>query len=263
MGILNVTPDSFSDGGRFQSPEEAVHAGVIMVNEGADLIDVGGESTRPGATPVDESEEIERVVPVINGLVAKGISVSIDTMKPAVARAALDAGAFLVNDVSGLRSPEMLVLVQERKPYVCIMHMQGNPATMQKHPTYGDVVAEVHDYLLEQASQIDLPTKQIWLDPGIGFGKNLDHNLALINGLSELGAAGYPVLIGVSRKGFLGKIANPNGDPLPVEERLEATLAAQVWAQLQGVSVIRTHDVRAARRAIEATAAIQNGSPKV
>jgi dihydropteroate synthase len=257
MGILNVTPDSFSDGGEFLTLSRAIEHAQQMIADGADLIDVGGESTRPGANPVSESEEIARTVPVVSELARLGISVSIDTMKPNVAAAALDAGAFLVNDVSGLRDPQMRALVQERKPAVCIMHMQGEPRTMQASPGYGDVVGEVRDYLLKMAEGLDLPRDQIWLDPGIGFGKTVEHNLTLIRRLEEFVSLGHPVLIGVSRKAFIGKTLGSEANPLPTEERLEGSLAAQVYAQVKGARVLRVHDVRAAARSIKMVAAIQ------
>lgn len=244
MGILNVTPDSFSDGGRFFEPSAAIDHGLRMIDEGADLLDVGGESTRPGADPVDEAEELRRVVPAIAHL-AKLIPISVDTMKPAVAAAALDAGAFLVNDVSGLRDPAMVTLVQNTGCSVCIMHMQGNPQTMQHNPQYDDVVREVRDYLVGRAREVG--AKETWIDPGIGFGKEYEHNIALLRGLSALVEAPYPVMLGVSRKSFIGKMMGG----AEVNDRLEGTLAAQAWAQLAGVRVLRAHDVKATRRAVE------------
>lgn len=255
MGILNVTPDSFSDGGLHFDHSIAIGKGLQMMEEGADLVDVGGESTRPGAEPVGVEEELRRTVSVVEGLARQGVPVSIDTMKPEVARAALDVGAFLVNDVSGLRDPAMRELVQTRRPTVCVMHMQGEPRTMQANPVYQDVVREVRDYLVDVAGSLDLPKEQMWIDPGIGFGKTVEHNLTLIRGLESLVETGYPVLIGVSRKGFIGKVLRD----VPVADRLEGTLAIQAIAQMKGVRVIRTHDVKAASRAIQMVAAIQNG----
>lgn len=249
MGILNVTPDSFSDGGRFADPHSAIEHGRRMIDEGADLLDVGGESTRPGADPVSEEEELRRVIPVVSEL-AKLIPISIDTMKPAVARAALDAGAFLVNDVSGLRSQEMIAVVEEAQSGVCIMHMQGDPRTMQKEPFYDDVVREVLAYLLERAGSVTSP--QIWIDPGVGFGKSLDHNLAILRNLDRFAATPYPVLLGVSRKSFIGKLTGG----APVDDRLEGTLAMQAWAQIKGVRVLRVHDLRASRRAVDVLSAL-------
>lgn len=255
MGILNVTPDSFSDGGEHFGLEAAISRGLAMMEEGADLIDVGGESTRPGAEPVSLEEELRRTIPVVSALAKAGVPVSIDTMKPAVAKDALDAGAFMINDVSGLRNPAMLELVRREKPTVCIMHMRGEPQTMQVEPVYTDVVGEVKSYLLERALQTDLPKEKIWLDPGIGFGKTVEHNLTLIRNLDQLVETGYPVLIGVSRKGFIGKVLGADSP----EDRLEGTLATQVVAQLKGARVIRTHDVKAAKRAIDMTVALALG----
>lgn len=259
MGILNVTPDSFSDGGRYFSFEDAVRSAMRMVEEGADVIDVGGESTRPGAEPVTAEEEARRVIPVIQALIGQGISVSIDTMKPTIAGQALDAGAFLVNDVSGFRDPAMFALVVERKCSVCVMHMQGEPRTMQTNPQYDDVVADVRSYLVERGEALvreGLERDQVWIDPGIGFGKTSAHNIRLLNELNAFAETGFPVLIGVSRKSFIGKILGSETKPLPVGDRLEGTLAAQIVAQLRGAKVIRAHDVSASRRAIDMTAAI-------
>lgn len=255
MAILNVTPDSFSDGGRFSTPQAAVDAALRMMDEGADLIDVGGESTRPGAEPVSAEEEVARTVPIVDALSKRNIPVSIDTMKPSVAKCALDAGALLINDVNGLRSPGMMELVAERKVSVCIMHMQGEPRTMQLEPTYQDVVQDVRGFLVQRADDIKalgVPANSVYIDPGIGFGKSVEHNLTLLQHLRELVGTGYPVLLGVSRKSFIGKVLGG----LPVEDRLEGTLALQVHAQLSGVRVIRAHDVKASRRAIDMIAAI-------
>lgn len=249
MGILNVTPDSFSDGGRFADANAAIDFGMAMAEQGADLVDVGGESTRPGAAPVSADDEILRVIPVIEGLVSRGIAVSIDTMKAAVAARALDAGASLVNDVRGLRGEGMLALVAERKCGVCVMHMQGEPQTMQAAPAYDDVVAEVRAFLLRQAAVLEasgVQSDHIWLDPGIGFGKTEAHNLALIRGVGEFVKTGYPILLGVSRKSFIGRVLGG----LPVDERGEGTQAVHVWAQLQGVRVLRVHDVLATARTV-------------
>lgn len=255
MGILNVTPDSFSDGGLYPDPASAVARGLQMVAEGADLVDVGGESTRPGASGVSVQEELARVVPVVKGLVAEGVPVSIDTRKAVVAQAALDAGAFLVNDVSGLSDPAMRTLVAARKCWVCIMHMQGEPGTMQNAPHYGDVVADVLHWLEQQAKVMvnaGLASDRIWIDPGIGFGKTVEHNLALLGNVERFVETGFPVLIGVSRKSFLGHL----GGGLPPLERLPGTLAAQVLAQAKGARIIRAHDVAEAKRAIDVAAAI-------
>ncbi len=256
MGILNITPDSFSDGGLHFHTDAALSKGLQMMEEGADLIDVGGESTRPGASPVPIEEEIRRTIPVVEQLSKRGIPVSIDTMKPDVASAALESGAKVVNDVSGLRNPRMIELIEEKRPTVCVMHMQGEPRTMQENPSYVDVVAEVKEYLLGIASRLTLPKEQIWLDPGIGFGKTVQQNLALLQSLDSLVETGYPVLIGVSRKGFIGKTL---GDESP-DDRLEGTLATQAWAQIKGAKILRAHDVKAAARAIKMIAAIQSST---
>jgi dihydropteroate synthase len=259
MGILNVTPDSFSDGGLHFDTGRAVEAGARMAAEGADLLDVGGESTRPGAAAVGEEEEIRRVVPVIETLALRGLAVSIDTSKPEVARRALQAGAALVNDVTGFRNAQMRQVCGRAGCHVCIMHMRGDPRTMQENPVYEDVIAEVRDFLVRQARLVEeagVPKERIWIDPGIGFGKTLDHNLTLLRGLERLVEAGYPVLVGVSRKSFLAKLLGAPGLPLPPDERLEGTLAAQVLSQAKGAKIIRAHDVKESRRAIEVAAAI-------
>lgn len=255
MGILNMTPDSFSDGGLYAGAQPAVEAGLRMVEDGADLIDVGGESTRPGAEPVSFEEELARVLPVVSGLAQQGVPVSIDTMKPDVARACLDAGAFLVNDVTGLRSAEMIQVCASAGCFVCIMHMRGEPRTMQQDPHYADVVSEVKDFLVSRAEEAmgqGIDREKIWIDPGIGFGKKLEHNLELLRGLPVLAVTGYPILVGASRKSFIGKVLGGLG----VEDRLEGTLAVQAWAQLHGARVLRVHDVKAARRNCEMIAAL-------
>lgn len=254
MGILNVTPDSFSDGGLHFDPEVAIAAGMRMFEDGADYVDVGGESTRPGAAPVAADEEIRRTLPVVAAL-ARHARVSIDTSKPEVARAALGAGAVMVNDVSALGDPAMVSVVAEAGAELVLMHMQGNPRTMQVQPTYENVVAEVGEFLgrrARMAEEAGVPRERIWIDPGIGFGKNLDHNLALLRNLDRLVGAAYPVLIGVSRKSFLGKVAGGAS----VDRRLAGTLAAQTLAQASGVAMIRAHDVAEARQAIDVAAAI-------
>ena len=255
MGILNVTPDSFSDGRLYLNLDLAISKGMEIMEAGADLVDIGGESTRPGASPVELGEELRRTIPLVDALARRGVAVSIDTMKAEVARQALDAGAIVVNDVSALRDPLMRNLIQSRGTMVCVMHMQGNPTTMQNEPTYENVVEEVRDFLLGVAHTLDLPKDHVWIDPGIGFGKTLDHNLNLIRNLDALVESGYPVLIGVSRKGFIGKLLGG----LPIEDRLEGTLALQTLAQWKGVRIIRAHDVKAAARTIRIVSALQNG----
>lgn len=244
MGILNCTPDSFSDGGRYLAADLAVRHGVQLRQDGADWVDVGGQSTRPGATPVSVEEELERVMPVVSALTKEGVPVSIDTFQPEVARQALDVGANFLNDVTGFRNMEMRRLAQEYKPDICIMHMRGEPLTMQMNPHYDDVVHEVWSELeatAKEMEKIGLKPKQIYLDPGIGFGKSTEHNLQL---LRQLGPHHWPVLIGVSRKSFLGRILGTEDEPAPIEERGWATLATEIFTAERGVAMIRTHAVR-------------------
>ncbi|MGO9456273.1 MAG: dihydropteroate synthase [Acidimicrobiales bacterium] len=243
MGVLNVTPDSFSDGGRYLRHEDAVAHGLAMVAEGADLVDVGGESSRPGAEPVGEAEELRRVVPVIEALSPR-VRVSVDTVKPAVAEAAVDAGATLINDISGTLHP----VAASRGVGWVAMHMQGTPADMQRRPRYDDVVAEVHRFVLERARDAAaLGVAEVWVDPGIGFGKTAGHNLALVAHMGELaeaaGAEGFGVLVGVSRKSFLGRFGAGGGEPLAAGDRLEASLALATWAMAWGAAMVRAHDV--------------------
>lgn len=255
MGILNITPDSFSDGGRHLDLGAALTRARAMLAEGARIIDVGGESTRPGAAPVAEAEEIDRVVPVIEALRRESDAVlSIDTMKPAVMRAACAAGAELVNDVLALQSPGAIEAVRDCGAAVCLMHMQGEPRTMQEAPRYGDVLAEVGEFLLARASACvaaGIAPARICVDPGIGFGKTLDHNLQLLAGLDRLRACGFPLLIGVSRKSMFGKLLGRE-----LGERLPAALAATTVAVWQGAAIVRTHDVRATCDAIGVTHAL-------
>jgi dihydropteroate synthase len=235
MGILNVTPDSFSDGGRYLDPEAAVAHGLAMAADGASVVDVGGESTRPGATPVDAAEERRRVLPVITAL-APHVRVSIDTRHASVAEAAIEAGATLVNDVSASLFP---VAAANGVGWVA-MHMQGDPATMQDAPRYGDVVGEVRAHLLERAEQARAAgVDEVWVDPGIGFGKTVEHNLTLLRRLGELVESGFPVVVGTSRKGFLGTLTGG----APVDDRLEASLATAVVAAANGAAMVRVHDV--------------------
>jgi dihydropteroate synthase len=242
MGVLNVTPDSFSDGGRYLDPELAVAHGLALVAEGADVVDVGGESTRPGAGPVDEAEERRRVVPVIEAL-APSVRVSVDTRSAAVAEAAVAAGATLVNDVSASLWP---VAAEVGAGWVA-MHMRGEPVTMQEAPRYDDVVAEVGAFLQERAARARAAgVEEVWIDPGIGFGKTLEHNLALLRSLDRLVAGGVPVVVGASRKGSLGQLTGG----APVHDRLEASVATAVWAVEQGAAMVRVHDVAATVRAL-------------
>ncbi|OGP27389.1 MAG: dihydropteroate synthase [Deltaproteobacteria bacterium GWA2_57_13] len=260
VGVLNVTPDSFSDGGRYLDPENAIARGVKLAEEGADLIDIGGESSRPGARPVSAEEELERVVPVIRGLRrALSVPLSIDTYKARVARVALEEGVDVVNDISAMRfDPEMVRVIAAAKVPVVLMHMQGTPRTMQERPYYRDVVEEVKGFLQERiefALESGVGPEQILVDPGIGFGKELEHNLALLRGLPALASLGRPILVGPSRKTFIGKILG-----VGPEERLEGSLAAAVAAVLAGANMIRIHDVREARRAIGIADALRYGS---
>jgi dihydropteroate synthase len=242
MGVLNVTPDSFSDGGRWLDPRAAIVRGLEMVAEGADVIDVGGESTRPGAVPVPAQVQIERVVPVIRAL-AGSARVSVDTRHPAVAEAAISAGATLVNDVSA--SPEMAKVAASGGAGWVAMHMQGDPQTMQAAPAYGDVVAEVREFLMSRAALgREVGVVEIWVDPGIGFGKTLDHNLALLRAVGELGGPDLPVLVGTSRKAFLGKLTATGEEMPPPEDRVEASVATAVWSVVQGAAMVRVHDVK-------------------
>jgi dihydropteroate synthase len=230
-----------------------------MVDEGADLIDVGGESTRPHAEPVTDEEELRRIVPVIERLAARGVAVSVDTMKSRVAAVALAAGAQIVNDVTAFGDAHMARVCVEAGATVCLMHMQGDPKTMQDSPKYADVVGEVKAFLLQRAQAAEVAgvqRKNIWIDPGIGFGKSTDHNLALIREVGKLVVTGYPVLLGVSRKSFIGRLMSGGESPAPVEDRLEGSLAIQVFAQLQGVKILRVHDVKPARRCVDAIAAL-------
>lgn len=262
MGILNVTPDSFSDGGRYLEARKAIARGVELAEQGADIIDIGGESTRPGARPLSAPEEIERVVPVVRELRRViSIPLSIDTVKAEVARAALDAGADVVNDISALRfDPDMISLIVEEKVPVVLMHMQGTPRTMQESPRYQNVLQEVKDFLRSRVAfsvERGVAAGQIVIDPGIGFGKDLEHNLALIRGISTLTSLAQPVLVGPSRKTFIGKILNVGPD-----DRLEGSLAAAVAAALGGAGMIRMHDVKEARRAMALADAIRFGTPE-
>jgi dihydropteroate synthase len=254
MGVLNVTPDSFSDGGRFDAPADAVARGRQLAADGADWVDVGGESTRPGAAPVATDEELRRVLPVIEALAADGIRVSVDTRKAEVARAAVGAGARLVNDVSA----SLGEVAAELGVAWVAMHAQGDPATMQDAPHYDDVVAEVGDFLEQRAEwALAAGVPEVWIDPGIGFGKTEAHNLALLAHLDELVATGHPVLVGASRKSFLGRLLGASdgaGGPVPTDDRLEGSLATTTWALACGAGMVRVHDVRAAHHAVQVVA---------
>ncbi|HEV2294360.1 MAG TPA: dihydropteroate synthase [Tepidisphaeraceae bacterium] len=259
MGVLNVTPDSFSDGGRFAARDAAVARAMEMIEEGADLIDVGGESTRPGSRPVPADEQIARVVPVIMA-VAPQVVVSIDTTRAAVAEVALEAGATVVNDISaGRDDPGMFPLVARRKAVIVLMHMQGTPATMQKNPRYDNVVLEVEQFLCERmdvAVSAGLERNRILVDPGIGFGKSVEHNLTLLREQRTLCRLGRPVVIGTSRKGFIGRITE---EPEPAR-RLFGTAASVAWSVANGAAMVRVHDVKAMVQVVRMTQAIRSGS---
>jgi len=257
MGILNVTPDSFSDGGRFHDRDRAIAHGRAMLDDGADLIDVGGESTRPGAAPVGEAEELDRVVPVIEALARDGAIVSVDTMKPAVMLAAIAAGASMVNDVRALRGDGALEAVAQGGAAVCLMHMRGTPASMQQAPEYVDVVADVRAFLMARAGVCEaagIARDRIALDPGFGFGKTQAHNLALLARLDEIVALGYPLLAGLSRKSTLGAITGR-----PQGERVAASVAAALLAVERGASIVRVHDVRETADALAVWRAVNSG----
>lgn len=273
MGVINVTPDSFSDGGQFVEAGAAVAHGIRLAAEGAAILDVGGESTRPGAEPVSEEEELRRVVPVVAGLThererlapvldrstiglrSSRMAISIDTRKLAVAEAALDAGASIVNDVAAFRTaPELAGLVADRGATCCLMHMLGDPRTMQSDPRYEDVVGEVRAFLEERlafAVSEGVPEERVWLDPGIGFGKTLEHNLELLRRLDELVAIGRPIVVGTSRKSFLGKLAGGRAEA----QRLPGTIATNVIALQRGAAIFRVHDVAPVAEALAVAAA--------
>ncbi|MCW3012970.1 MAG: folP [Solirubrobacterales bacterium] len=255
MGVVNVTPDSFSDGGRWLDPAAAIAHGHALVAEGAAILDIGGESTRPGAAPVPAAEEAARVIPVIASLAGAGVLLSIDTTKASVAEAALDAGATYVNDVTALRSdPDLVGLVAARGCTCCLMHMQGEPRTMQDAPRYTDVVDDVRAFLEQRvafAVAHGVAEDRIQIDPGIGFGKTTEHNLQLLARLDELVALGFPVVVGTSRKSFLGRITG-RADPA---DRLPGTIASTVLAYARGAQVFRVHDVAPARDALLVAAA--------
>lgn len=256
MGIVNVTPDSFSDGGRFASTQQAIEHALALVEQGADILDIGGESTRPNAQPVALDEELKRVIPVIEGLQGlTSVPLSIDTYKPQVMQAAIEAGAGIVNDVRALQEPGAAEVVVSSNVGVCLMHMRGTPQTMQNDPVYDDVVAEVRDFLANRAQVLrdaGVAAERIVIDPGFGFGKRTVHNLALLRELGQLSALGYPVLAGLSRKSVLGQVAG-----VEVGDRLPASLAAAVIAALKGAKILRVHDVRATVDALKVLQAVE------
>jgi dihydropteroate synthase len=255
MGVVNVTPDSFSDGGLYLDPQAAIAHGRELAAAGAEILDVGGESTRPGAEPVGADEEQRRVVPVIEGLADVGCAVSVDTSKASVAAAALEAGATIVNDVTALRGdPGMAALCAERGAIVVLMHMLADPQTMQDDPRYDDVVVAVKEFLderLEAALAAGIAAEDVWLDPGIGFGKTAAHNMELLRRLGELRELGRPLAIGTSRKSFIGRV-----DGSGPGQRLGGTIASSVLAAAEGAAVLRVHDVAEVRQALAVTAAI-------
>ncbi len=258
MGILNVTPDSFSDGGDFFDPVAAYTRGHEIVDEGGAIVDVGGESTRPGASETSVDQELARIRPVVSSLADSGICVSVDTRHPEVATACVASGASIINDVGGFRDAAMRDVAAGCDAGLVVMHMLGEPGTMQEEPTYSDVVAEVGSWLERQARMLEfagVAHERIVVDPGIGFGKTIEHNLELLRRLTDLASLGYPVLVGASRKGFLGSITGEN-DP---RKRVPGSVAAAVWAVTHGASVVRVHDVLETVRAVRVASAIERG----
>ena len=256
MGIVNVTPDSFSDGGKFNRSDKAIAHAMQLVEEGADILDIGGESTRPGATPVPLEEELKRVLPVIKALAQAGVPLSIDTYKPEVMRAAIDSGVDMVNDVRALQAPNAMEIVAKSHVGVCLMHMQGLPQNMQVDPQYADVVLEVMEFLaarLQAAEAAGISRNRLLLDPGFGFGKRTAHNLTLLNHLSSLQSLGIPLLVGLSRKSVLGQVA-----VLDVDERLHASIAASVLSAIKGANIVRVHDVKPTVDALKVVAAVMH-----
>ena len=254
LGILNVTPDSFSDGNLFLDPAKAINHAKKMVEDGADIIDIGGESTKPGSEAVSEEEELRRVLPVLELLLKEiAIPISIDTTKPKVAEACLQLGASLVNDVTGLRNEEMVKVVARYAAPVVIMHMKGTSKDMQKNPAYEDVIGEIQEFFKERIRAATVAgIRDIILDPGIGFGKTTEHNVEILKRLKEFEKFGHPLLVGTSRKSFIGNITG-----LPVQERLEGTLASTVIAVMNGASFVRVHDVKECKRALQIADAIK------
>ena len=258
MGVLNVTPDSFSDGGRFADREQALSHARRMRDDGADIVDIGGESSRPGAESVAEGVELSRVLPLVEALAAEGIPVGVDTRKPAVMQAAIAAGAAMINDIAALREPGAIEACAQGGIGVCLMHMQREPRTMQAAPAYADVVSEVRDFLLTRARvciDAGIARERIAIDPGFGFGKTLAHNLALLRALGTLAATDYPVVAGLSRKASLGEITGRS-----VDERMPASLAAALCAVARGAAIVRVHDVRATVDALKVWSAVERGS---
>lgn len=257
MGVLNVTPDSFSDGGKFFDPALAVSHALEMIAEGADILDIGGESTRPGAQPVDEAEELRRVVPAIQAIRRESkVLISVDTMKPTVAQAAIDAGADIINDVTGFRDAAMVRVAAESATGLIVMHMQGDPRTMQANPVYVDVVAEVAAFFAERVATLGaagIAPERIALDPGFGFGKTLEHNLALMKALPDLHVQARPLVVGVSRKSMIAKLVGDNA----MEKRHWPTVALTAWMRDAGAEVVRVHDVKPNAEAMRMMEAIR------
>ncbi|UJP04646.1 MAG: dihydropteroate synthase [Nitrosomonas sp.] len=249
MGVINVTPDSFSDGGVYRSAQQAIIHGKKLIDEGADILDIGGESTRPGSEPVSIEEELKRVMPVLEALVGCDVPISVDTSKPEVMRRAIETGAFIINDVNALRSPGALEAVAPAEDVsVCLMHMQGTPQNMQTGPKYQDIVSEVKLFLMqriEAAKAAGISQQRLIIDPGFGFGKTLQHNYTLLNHLQEFTALGVPVLAGMSRKSMLGAITGN-----PIDQRLHESVAAALLAVIKGARIVRVHDVKATRAAL-------------
>ena len=259
MGIVNITPDSFSDGGAFLDAQRAVDHAHRLVEEGADLLDLGAESTRPGAAPVSADEELDRLLPVLTALARLEVPISIDTSKPVVMREAMQAGAAMINDVNAFRAAGAIEALAKTAAALCVMHMRGEPRTMQAHPTYVDVVGEVDAFLRERIAALadaGVAHDRIAIDPGFGFGKNLDHNLALLRALQQFSSAGVAVLVGLSRKSMLGNITGR-----PAHERLPASIAAALLAVERGAQIVRVHDVAATRDALAILAAVQRADP--
>lgn len=255
MGIVNVTPDSFSDGGRLQNDQQAVSHALLLAEQGADILDIGGESTRPGAAPVPLDEELRRVLPVIEALATRGLVVSVDTRKPQVMEAAIEAGAVMVNDVMALREHGAMEAVAKSEVAVCLMHIQGEPQTMQTAPCYEDVVAEVHEFLGQRIADCEaagIRRSRLVIDPGFGFGKTLAHNLILLRNLDRLLDLGVPILAGMSRKSMLGMLTGK-----PVDQREFAGIAAHLAALSRGASILRVHDVAAMKDAIDVWLAVE------
>jgi len=257
MGVVNVTPDSFSDGGLYQSTQQAITHAKNLIDEGADILDIGGESTRPGSQSVSIDEELNRVIPVLEALVGTNIPISIDTSKPEVMKHAIESGAFMINDVNALRSPGALETVaQSNHVQICLMHMQGAPQNMQKNPQYKNIVSEVKEFLQQRinaAKAVGISQDRLVIDPGFGFGKTLQHNLKLLNQLDKLTTLGVPVLAGLSRKSMLGAITGNS-----VDHRIHESIAAALLAVIKGAKIVRVHDVKASKEALAVYNAMKN-----